>query len=88
MAACVCISRGNGPEGCGLCNETGVHGGTYASGKPLPPENEWEPRIFVRADCFYIVNLPADDDLNNHAELNPGTVRIEDGDGSVLWSAQ
>jgi len=21
---CICITRGDGPEGCGLCNETGL----------------------------------------------------------------
>lgn len=26
-AVCICVARGNGPEGCGICNETG---------KPLP----------------------------------------------------
>lgn len=25
---CICVSKGHGPEGCGLCNETGVTDGT------------------------------------------------------------
>lgn len=62
---------------------------TYATGKPLPPQSEWVPRVFVRAhvrgDEFYVIGLPADDDLNRHAELNPGTLRIEDIEGNVLW---
>lgn len=58
---------------------------TYATGKPLPPESEWVPRIFVREGTFYVIPLPEDDDLNNHAELNPGTLRIEDIAGNVLW---
>lgn len=57
----------------------------YASGKPLPPVTEWVPRIFVRDGTFYVIPLPADDDLNRHAELNPGTLRIEDMAGNVLW---
>lgn len=58
---------------------------TYATGKPLPPTSEWEPRVFVRHDGFYVIDLPADDDLNRHAELNPGTVRIENIAGDALW---
>jgi len=60
-------------------------GSTYATGKPLPPESEWVPRIFVREGFFYLIALPADDDLSRHAELNPGTLRIEDLEGNVLW---
>jgi hypothetical protein len=58
---------------------------TYATGKRLPPQSEWVPRTFVRDGLSYTINLPADDDLNLHAELNPGTVRIEDAHGNVLW---
>lgn len=43
------------------------------------------PRIFVREDIFYMLDLPDDDDLNAHAECNPGTLRIEDIMGNVLW---
>lgn len=60
-------------------------GATYATGKPMPPQSEWVPRIFVREDIFYVIQLPADDDLNAHAGANPGTVRIEDEWGQVLW---
>ncbi|HET9512201.1 MAG TPA: hypothetical protein VFO80_13720 [Sphingomonas sp.] len=60
-------------------------GSTYATGKPYPPESEWEPRVFVRDGSFYVISLAADDDLNLHAELNPGTLRIEDAAGTVLW---
>jgi len=24
MADCICVRRGDGPEGCGICNETGI----------------------------------------------------------------
>lgn len=58
---------------------------TYATGKPLPPRDQWVPRVFVRAERFYVIDLPADDDLNEHARLNPGTLRIEDATGKVLW---
>ena len=58
---------------------------TYATGKPLPPQHEWVPRVFVRDAGFYVIPLPDDDDLSRHAELNPGTLRIEDIDGNVLW---
>jgi hypothetical protein len=58
---------------------------TYAEGKPLPPYEEWELRVFFREGRFYAIPLPVDDDLNEHARLNPGTLRIEDIDGNVLW---
>jgi hypothetical protein len=58
---------------------------TYATGKPLPPQSEWVPRLFVREGSFYVIDLPADDDLNRHAMLNPGTLRVEDVFGNVLW---
>jgi hypothetical protein len=45
-------------------------------------------RIFVREDIFYMLDLPDDDDLSAHAESNPGTLRIEDVVGNVLWSLQ
>lgn len=60
-------------------------GETYATGKTYPPESEWVPRVFVREGTFYVIALAADDDLNLHAELNPGTLRIEDIEGNVLW---
>lgn len=51
-----------------------------------------EPRmrtfVFIRADCFYSIELPENDDLNAHAEANPGTKRIEDVYGNVLWRVQ
>lgn len=62
-----------------------MSGDTYATGKPYPPPEEWVGRVFVRADCFYVIALAVDEDLNRHAELNPGTLRIEDLLGNVLW---
>lgn len=45
--------------------------------------------IFVRADCFYPVQLmgekPTVIEAAEHAELNPGTLRIEDMEGNVIW---
>ena len=42
-------------------------------------------RIFFREEMFYPLMLPSDDDLNTHAENNPGTLKIEDIFGNVLW---
>lgn len=55
---------------------------------PLPPRDEWVPRVFFRAETFYIIDLPNDEDLALHAELNPGTLRVEDMFGNVLWRPQ
>ncbi len=41
--------------------------------------------MFVREDNFYFLNLPMNDDLAEHARANPGTIRIEDLFGKVLW---
>lgn len=49
------------------------------------PRGPMAPRVFHRANTFYVIELPADDDLKVHALANPGTVRIEDMFGNVLW---
>jgi len=54
-------------------------------GRTYPPEREWVPRVFVRSEGFYVINLPADADLGEHATLNPGTLRVEDVLGVTLW---
>jgi len=42
--------------------------------------------VFFREDGFYILDdLSEDEDWAKHAELNPGTLRIEDINGNVLW---
>lgn len=57
----------------------------YATGKPYPPRSEWVPRVFHRNDMFYVIELAEDEDLAEHARLNPGTTRIEDMYGNQLW---
>jgi hypothetical protein len=48
--------------------------------------------IFFRAEGFYPVEALPDRDLKtqaaDHAELNPGTLRVEDIEGNVLWQMQ
>lgn len=44
--------------------------------------------LFFREGMFYPIDVPEDDDLAKHAELNPGTLRIEDIRGKVLWQPQ
>jgi len=57
--------------------------------RKLPPRHEWVPRVFRRAGGFYVIDLPVDDDLAEHARLNPGTLRIEDGlTGAQLWPSR
>jgi hypothetical protein len=63
----------------------GVRGPTYATGKPYPPRSEWVPRVFHRADGFYIAEMAEDDDVAEHVALNPGTIRVEDIKGNQLW---
>jgi len=51
-----------------------------------------EPLIFVRVEGVYAINSMAGRDLRQQAEdnalLNPGTLRVEDAHGNVLWSLQ
>lgn len=44
--------------------------------------------VFRRADGWYPLELSLDADLAQHAELNPGTLQIEDVAGNVLWRPQ
>jgi hypothetical protein len=46
------------------------------------------PVVFIRADCFYVITGRRNEDWAKHAELNPGTQRIEDMEGNILWSLQ
>lgn len=45
--------------------------------------------IFVREKFFYPLQLsglkPTIEECNDHARRNPGTLRIEDMHGNVLW---
>lgn len=48
-----------------------------------------ETVIFFREGMFYPVRLsgtkPVADEVADHAALNPGTLRVEDMDGNILW---
>lgn len=49
------------------------------------------PTVFFRKDTFYVINTYVDEgfeQLAEHAALNPGTIRIEDIHGNVLWRPQ
>ncbi|WP_181008471.1 hypothetical protein [Sphingomonas montanisoli] len=45
--------------------------------------------IFFREGCFYPVALsgtkPASEEIPEHVALNPGTLRVEDLSGNILW---
>lgn len=50
-----------------------------------------KPRLvlFHRAEGFYPLSLPGNDDLSAHAESNPGTLKITDAlTGEILWRPQ
>lgn len=49
------------------------------------------PTIFFREGSFYVINTYEDEgfaELAEHAAMNPGTLRIEDTKGNVLWRPQ
>lgn len=41
--------------------------------------------LFFREGGFYPVECRNDDDARNQAERNPGTVRVENVDGKIIW---
>jgi len=44
--------------------------------------------VFFRQGMFYPLDVPAWDEWpEKHAAANPGTLRIEDAVGNVLWEA-
>lgn len=63
------------------------------SAPAIPPRDQWVPYTFHRTiegePVFYVVDLPADAILADHAECNPGTTRIDDAiTGETLWRQQ
>lgn len=51
-----------------------------------------ELMIFIRAEGFYpvqgVLGVPLAEQARQHAELNPGTLRVEDLQANVLWRQQ
>lgn len=45
------------------------------------------PYIFHRAEGFYCVNLSGDEDVIPNVEINPGTLKVTDIRGRVIWPA-
>lgn len=43
--------------------------------------------IFFREDGWYPIEIDPDT-LQQNIELNPGTIRVEDINGNVVWSLQ
>lgn len=43
------------------------------------------PYVFFRKEGFYPIELLNDEDAKRNAELNPGTLRVEDINGRVIW---
>jgi len=58
----------------------------------MKTEIEMVPLVFFRESGFYMVPCPqrADQELTDvakeNAECNPGTLRVEDMTGNVLWA--
>lgn len=49
------------------------------------------PTVFIREETFYVIMTYEDEgfaELAAHAALNPGTLRIQDVQGNVLWRPQ
>ena len=42
-------------------------------------------RLNDGAEYFYPVELADDEDARSNAESNPGTIRVEDIEGRVVW---
>ena len=51
----------------------------------MPDFSKMRVVLFHRKEGWYPIEAPIDDDLAHHAELNPGTLKITDIDGNILW---
>lgn len=43
------------------------------------------PYVFFREGGLYFINLSGDEDVELNVKLNPGTRRVEDITGRVVW---
>lgn len=46
------------------------------------------PYLFFREVGFYMIELRDDADAVANAECNPGTLRVEDAEGNVVWGCE
>lgn len=44
--------------------------------------------FFREGGFFYPIYMKDDDDARRNAECNPGTIRVEDISGRIVWSLQ
>lgn len=51
-------------------------------------EMRLRPYVFFRKEGFYPLELRDDEEAKRNAEWNPGTVRVEDINGKVVWRQQ
>jgi hypothetical protein len=54
---------------------------------PLKRANGLETFLFFREGFFYPVEIPPEQLLAN-IELNPGTLKVEDLSGKIVWQLQ
>jgi hypothetical protein len=43
--------------------------------------------VFIRDGMFYPLDLRNDTEARENAECNPGTIRVEDATGRIVWRA-
>lgn len=53
----------------------------------MADKSKLEPFVFFREGHFYVVEIPRDQVIAN-VELNPGTLKVEDIEGNVVWQLQ
>lgn len=56
--------------------------------KPVQQHERRTPYVFFRKDMWYPIEMKDDADACANAECNPGTMRVEDISGRVVWRAQ
>lgn len=44
--------------------------------------------IFFRAEGWYPVELPSESHVLPNVQCNPGTIKVEDMDGNVVWPVE
>ena len=56
--------------------------------KPVQQHERKTPYIFFRKGMWYPLEMKNDADACANAECNPGTTRVEDIKGRVVWRVQ
>ena len=60
--------------------------------RSFPPLDQWQTFLFFRHDdvgnvFFYPIKLPYESEVLPNVRRNPGTIKVTDAQGNVVWIA-